>query len=108
MDSQGIAGGGEAPRVSDVRVVALYDPQTGRIAHVHTVTVFEGGREVSEREAIETAKGQAERMGHRVEGLEVKVSRDPVHGRSPHRIDTASGEIVAVAARSPAQRRQFR
>lgn len=105
MDRQGIAGGGAAPRVSDVHVVALYDPQTGKIAHVHTVTVFEGGRPVTEREAIDAAKAQAARAGHRLDGLEIKVSKDPAHGLRPHRVDVAAGEMVALPA-PPRERRR--
>src|SRR5690349_10117438 len=53
---------GKTPRVTDVHVIALYEQDTGRIKHVHTVTVFEGGRNITEKEAIEAARTHAGRM----------------------------------------------
>ena len=78
------------------QVIALYDPGTGRIHHCHTVHIHKGGREVSEKEAIEAAHRHARRMGHKTEHLKVKVSTDPAHGHSPHVIDLRSGEFVAA------------
>lgn len=86
---------GRAPRVVATQVVALYDPATGRIHHCHTVHVHKGGREVSEKEAIEAAHRHARQCGHDTGHLKVKVSADPVHGHSPHAIDLRSGEFVA-------------
>lgn len=86
---------GRVPRVIATQVVALYDPQTGRIHHCHTVHIHKGGREVSEKEAIEAAHRHARRMGHEIEHLKVKVSANPAHGHSPHVIDLRSGEFVA-------------
>ena len=53
---------GRAPRVIATQVIALYDPGTGRIHHCHTVHIHKGGREVSEKEAIEAAHRHARRM----------------------------------------------
>ena len=88
---------GCAAKVVATQVIALYDPATGRIRHCHTVHVHKGGREVSEKEAIEAAHRQARRMGHDTAQLKVKVSNDPAHGHAPHVIDLHSGEFVAVA-----------
>jgi hypothetical protein len=98
MDECNITNGGRAPEVSDIHVVALYDPTTGKIAHVHTVTIFKGGRAVNERAAIEAAVAQAAKAGHQTDRLKVKVSKDPSHARSPHRIDVKTGEFVALPA----------
>lgn len=93
-----IANGGKAPEVEDIHVVALYDPETGRIAHVHTVTVFKGGRGVTEKEAVEAAHAIARKSGVETAKLKVKVSKDPAHGRAHHRIDISSGNFVPIAA----------
>jgi hypothetical protein len=95
----GSGSAGNAPRISDVYAVVLYDPETGSIRHVHNVTVYEGGRSVSEEEAIETAVTRASQMGHRTESLKIKVSKDPRHGRSPHRIDPDTGDFVPLPPR---------
>jgi len=91
-----IAGGGNAPRIADIHVVAVYDPDSGKIAHLHTVTVFEGGRAVGEKEAVSAAMALARKAGHPVERLKTKVSKDAKHGRSPHKIDLKSGNFVPV------------
>jgi hypothetical protein len=88
--------GGTVPKVADTHVVALYHPVSGKILHMHSVTVFEGGRAVSQEEAIETAKKLASKTGLKIAGLEVKLSKDLNHARKPHRIDVKSGEFVAV------------
>ena len=88
--------GGRMPKVADTHVVALYHRQTGKIFHVHSVTVFEGARAVSEKEAIETAKALAKKAGHAIDVLTVKVSKDLLHGRKPHRIDVKTGEFVPL------------
>jgi hypothetical protein len=88
--------GGRVPKVADTHVVALYHPQTGKISHVHSVTVFEGGRAVSEKEAVETAKALAKKAGHSVDTLSIKVSKDLMHGRKPHRIDVKTGDFVPL------------
>jgi hypothetical protein len=100
----GIGGAGNAPNVSDVYAVVLYDPETGLIRHVHNVTVFEGGRPVSEEEAIQTAVTRAAQVGHRTESLKIKVSKDARHGRSPHRIDLNTGDFVRLPPRAGAPR----
>jgi hypothetical protein len=96
MNKPMYSNGGLVPKVADTHVVALYHPD-GKIAHVHSVTIFEGGRAVDEKEAIETAKKLARKAGHSVDKLGVKVSKNLMHGRRPHRIDIKSKEFVAVA-----------
>ena len=97
---------GRAPKVVDHHVVALYEPVTGRIRHLHTVTVFEGGRAVAETEAIQRAQEKASNAGHDTKNLEVRVSKDADHGRRPHRIDPATKAFIAVQIKPP--RRQAR
>ena len=91
--------GGKTPKIMDTHVVALYHPTTGKIAHVHSITVFEGARAVSEQQAVETAKSIARKCSVPVEGLEAKLSKDPNHARKPHRIDLKSGQFVPLDPR---------
>jgi hypothetical protein len=90
---------GRAPKVIATRVVALYDAETGRIHHSHTVHTHQGGREVAEHEAIEAAHRDARRLGHDTARLKVKISSNAEHGHFPHTIDLASGEFVAIPIR---------
>ena len=46
---------GRSREVADVKVVELYEPDTGNVVHMHTVVAFKGGRILSEKEAIEEA-----------------------------------------------------
>ncbi|MCO4882455.1 hypothetical protein VOI32_38170 [Paraburkholderia caribensis] len=97
-------GGGNAPEVSDVYVVAIYDPKTGKILHTHNVTVFKGGRSVTEKEALDTAFARASDAGHQTDNLKSTVSKNPQHGRSPHKIDLATGQFIPVPAKRPLPR----
>ena len=83
-------------KLDNVKVVALYDPESGRILHSHTVAVFEGGRSLTDEEATEAAREYAKRLGHPAERLQVKVSNDPEHAARPHRIDPESGDFQAL------------
>ncbi len=81
---------------TSVLVVALYDPETGTIHHVHTAATLTGGRRLSETDATSAAQEHARRLGHPVEGLAVKISTDLAHATAPHRIDPATGEFQAI------------
>jgi hypothetical protein len=81
----------------DVKVVAFYEPNTGDIVFMHTVVTLQGGRTVSEGEAIEEAHRQASRIGLGMPHLKIKVSCDPKHALDSHRIELESGEFVRLS-----------
>jgi hypothetical protein len=86
-----IDGAGEAPRITSSIVVALHEPDSGRVVHLHTVHLHEGAREVSQSEAIDEARRNAQTLGHAPDRLGVAVSTDAAHGQLPHRIAPATG-----------------
>ena len=96
MKQQNISSGGNAPKIVDYWVVALYNSETGVIRHLHTVTVFEGGHRVAEGEAIQRAQDMASKAGHDTDQLKHRVSKSFEHGRRPYRIDLKTGEFVAL------------
>lgn len=89
-----------AVKISDVVVVALYEPLTGRILHVHTSIRHVGAEALDEAEAVETAQRHASAVGHDPESLHVAVSRSLEHASEPHRVDPATGEFRALASPS--------
>ena len=91
-----IVKGGPKPVSATAKVVALYEPATGNIVHTHIVVVHEGGRDLPDEEVMRTAVEQASRLGHPVDRLETKLSTDFEHTTRPHRIDTGTGEFVAL------------
>ena len=96
MKHQHVSSAGNAPKVVDHYVVALYEPSTGTIRHVHTVTLFEGGNVVDEREAIRRAHDKATKAGHNTATLRFKVSKNSEHGRRPHRIDVTTDQFIPI------------
>lgn len=94
MNTSSSEAAAKLPQVERTLVVALYERESGAIVHMHTVTMFKGGRVVPESEAIATARREAERIGHVVKGLGEKVSARREHAGQPHRIDPATGEFV--------------
>jgi hypothetical protein len=91
-----VVSAGVAAGVTGTMVVALYDPVSGRIHHLHHVLVHEGAAEVTEESAVDAAKAHASRLGHDPSALQVAVSGDPEHGRAPHRIAVDTGLFVRV------------
>ena len=78
-------------------VVALYEPHSGYVVHMHTIIMFKGGRVVSEKEAIDTAHREAASCGHAIGKLKTKVSSNYDHVRYCNRIDPDTGEFVSNA-----------
>ncbi|MFC9438191.1 hypothetical protein [Nocardia sp. NPDC057030] len=76
-------------------MVALYEPRTGQIRHLHSVTVFRGAQRADEAEAIEAAKQSAAKYHDDVPNLAVATSGDP-RCLSPHRIDPSTGQFVPL------------
>jgi hypothetical protein len=91
----GFANGNELS-IDHVQVVAFYEPETGDIRHVHTVTTIRGAKRVSEDQALAEAKKFASRHHKNVESFAVAFSNDPRHAHSPHRIDPKTTAFVPV------------
>ncbi|AEW99159.1 hypothetical protein [Streptantibioticus cattleyicolor] len=92
--------GGDAPEVSLTHTVALYDPADGRVVHLHQVVVLGGGGRVEEDRAEREAVENARLRGHDVGGLRVQHVTAPLPDRpGVLHVDTATGELVALAPR---------
>ncbi|MFE9576409.1 hypothetical protein ACFYO1_08515 [Nocardia sp. NPDC006044] len=86
---------GSAPPVESTLVVALYEPETGKIRHLHSVTVFRGARGTDEAEAIAVARQSAVKYHDDAANLAVATTDDP-RCLSPHRIDPSTGRFVPL------------
>ncbi len=82
--------------VEHVQVVALYDPNSGRIKHLHMVTTLSGATPVTQEEAIAEATTRACRRNPNLEDLAVALSNNVEHGRRPHRIDPDTKAFVPL------------
>jgi hypothetical protein len=92
----GLAAGMKIISVEHVQVVALYDPESGKIVHLHTVTTLTGGTPPTHEAAIAEAKLRATRRNRNIDGLAVALSNDAEHGRLPHRIDPKTKVFVPI------------
>ena len=90
-----IVSAGDAPDLSEVTVVALYDPADGSIHHLHQVFAF-ADAPAEEDDAVAAALHAAKRLGQDVGNWKVAVSHDPEHGRRPCVIDVATGAFHLV------------
>jgi hypothetical protein len=78
-------------------VYAVYDSKTGRIVHLHKVTVHRGGEAhpAEENQALELAR----RHGHTDVELEaLEVSPSDLKGRMPRHVDLATRKLKTEAA----------
>jgi hypothetical protein len=82
--------------IDHIQVVALYEPDTGNIRHVHTVTTIRGAKRVTEDQAIAEAKNSAGHHHKNVESFAVALSNEATHSHSPHRIDLKTKAFVPV------------
>ena|SRR5215203_4014315 len=85
---------GRTPPITGATMVALYDPDTGEIFHVHTIIIHEGGQDVPEQEAVERAYSRAKEQGKRTDRVAVKVSSSWEGDDMPVRVDLRTGEFV--------------
>lgn len=90
---------GNAPQVVAIHVVALYRRDDGRVVHLHTVQVFEGGRDVSREAAELGARASAQAIGHDVDSLGALHLDQAPPEPGPYRADVASGRLEALGAR---------
>ncbi|MFD6159365.1 hypothetical protein ACFWF7_28765 [Nocardia sp. NPDC060256] len=86
---------GSAPAVESTLVVALYEPTTGQIRHLHSVTVFRGAQRADEAEAVTAAKQSAAKYHDDAARFAVATSDDARH-LAPHRIDPSNGRFVPL------------
>ena len=84
------------PSVEHVQVVAFYDPESGRIKHLHMVTTLSGATPLTQDEAIAEAKTHARRRNPNIDDLAVALSNDPELGRCSHTIDPKTKAFVPM------------
>lgn len=92
----GMAGGNQVLSVEHVQVVALYEPDSGTIRHLHMVTTLTGAARVTQEEAVAEAVKRAGRRHPNARELAVALSNDPNHGYRPHCIDPKTKAFVAM------------
>ena len=78
------------------RGVALYDPETGRIAHIQRVMVLPGAPDLTPEQVAERAYVHARHGGHDVSRLEAVHLADDHDYRVAHVVDMKTGAVVAV------------
>jgi hypothetical protein len=92
-----VVSAGDAPGAGRTIVVALYDPDSGRILHLHTVHLHADAANADDDAAVAEARHYAAMLGHDVDRLRAAVSDDPEHGTTPHRVDPATGLFAPLA-----------
>jgi hypothetical protein len=83
------------PEGTTAQGVALYDPETGRIAHIQRVVVLPGAPALTAEQVVERAQVHARHGGHDVERLQVVHLADDHDYAAPHVVDVATGEVMA-------------
>jgi hypothetical protein len=82
--------------VESTDLVALYDPDDGRVAHMHQVITLQGAdprsREENERRAFDAAR----QLGNSIEGLKALHVPDFLPQGSAYRVDLERRMLVEV------------
>jgi hypothetical protein len=79
---------------TSVRMVSFHRPSNGTTAYAHTAKVYAGGRDISEREAIDTAVAGLRPIGLDPADLVMKVTTDAALAARPQRLDLQTNELV--------------
>ena len=90
-----------APDATISRGVALYDPSTGRIAHIQRALILPGGPDLTPEQVIERAHVHARHGGHDVSRLEAVHLADDHDYRAAHVVDVTTGAVIAALTPSP-------
>ena len=77
------------------RGVALYDRETGRIAHVQRVIVLPGATELTPEQVVERAHVHARHGGHDVSRLGVAHLADDHDYSVSHVVEVDTGAVIA-------------
>lgn len=96
MTGSGTSLGKAADAAEQVRVVALYDRETGAIAFQRTITVLGGAKPPDADELIAEAKAWAGARRSESADLSVAVSDEPGQVHMACRIDVKTGTFVPL------------
>lgn len=91
-----IQSAGPAPKIVATHAVALYDPENGRIAHLHRVLTLEGGAHYSPEHHEQNARAYAEKMGHPVKTLHALHVPNLRSAAGRFRVDVHKQSLVEV------------
>ncbi len=89
---------GRFPRCVGTHTVALFDPATGQVHHLHHAILFDGGAAPSPDalEAVARRNAASHRRTPLPPGLQALHLRDAKLEPGPHRVDLATRRLVAV------------
>ena len=77
-----------------VRRVSFHRPSNGTTAYAHTAKVYAGGRDISESEAVATARAALPSQGLDEANLIMKVTTDVALAARVQRLDLETNELV--------------
>lgn len=79
------------------RVCVLFDPQDGRVVHVHGSTTLLAGRQISDAEMEKDATEHAKAFGHSVEGLKtLHVPFSVIKERGPFKVNAKGTALERI------------
>ncbi|MGO9673499.1 MAG: hypothetical protein ACLPSF_04930 [Methylocella sp.] len=100
MSSEFLGGAGDRPAFERIQTAALYDLETGKILHLHSVMTFAGGARTADEDVVAAALREASRRHADPGRFGVALSNKPEHAHRPHRIDPVSKKFVPLPRRS--------
>jgi hypothetical protein len=74
--------------------VALYDPESGHIAHIQRVTSLAGAPDLTPEQVVERARVHARHAGHNTSRLKATHLAPEHDYGAPHVVDTRTGAVV--------------
>jgi hypothetical protein len=91
---------GDAPKLKSVYAIALYDPNSGKIHHIHHVLTMEGSSPMEPQEVEKNVIATAKKLGHDVEKLKVLHTQDLQDLSGNYRVDVEKKTLVKLPQRT--------
>ncbi|HTR25152.1 MAG TPA: hypothetical protein VMI10_14320 [Terriglobales bacterium] len=81
------------------KICILYNPEDGRVIHVHGVTIMHGGKEVSHAELEHRATAHAKALGRSVAGLKaLHLPFSAIRRQGAFKVNSDGTGLVPLAA----------
>jgi hypothetical protein len=87
---------GEAPKLESIYAISLYDPQNGKIYHMHYVLTIAGSLPMAPQQVEKNVIATAKKIGYEVEKLKVLHTQDLQDISGNYRVDIEKKTLVKL------------
>ena len=95
---------GEVPKLKSIYAISLYDPEDGRILHMHYVITMAGSLPMEPQQVEKNVIATAKKLGYEVEKLKVLHTQDLQDISGSYRVDVENRTLVKLGQHTSSER----